>query len=77
MAWHGACRVAHDDLISYLKRLERDVDFADSGHGREGLIPVKRLFQAQWAGFSSAVLEAMEEAGLPFLEDFNGTDSDG
>lgn len=67
----------HDDLLCCFNRLERDVDFAGNRHGREGRIPVRRLFPGAWAGFSCAVLEAMEDDGLPFLEDLNGTDSDG
>lgn len=73
----GLAGWAHDDLLRYLNRLERDVDFAGSGHGRAGRIPVRRLFPVDWAGFSRAMLEAMEDDGLPFLEDVNGTDSDG
>ena len=68
---------SHEALLPYLVRLERDADFGGNVHGKAGRIPVRRLFEDEWAGFSRAVLQAMNEDGLPSLQDLNGTDLDG
>ena len=68
---------SHDSLLPHLRKLERDIDFGGGDHGEAGRIPVRRLFENEWAGFSRAVLQAMTQDGLPFSEDLNGNDMDG
>ncbi len=68
---------SHDDLLPYLNKLERDVDFSGNSHGFRGRIPVRRLFPESWGGFSRAVLASLSDEGLDFCEDLNGNDDDG
>lgn len=64
-------------LLPYFRRLERDLDFDGPAHGRSGPIPVRRLFEDEWAGFSRAVFAALREGGLAPGEDVNASDADG
>ena len=68
---------SHAGLLPYFNKLERDVDFGGEGHGSAGRIPVRRLFPAEWGGYSRAALAAMQDDGLPFGGDVNGDDADG
>lgn len=65
------------DMLPYFRKLERDLDFDGELHGKEGRIPIRRVFPEQWAGFTRAVLEAVEAEGLPYRPDYNGTFEDG
>ena len=67
-----------EDLLPCFKRLERDLDFGGPAHGHSGPIPVRRLFEDEWAGFSRAVLAALQdEGGLARGADVNASDADG
>ncbi|HVH79604.1 MAG TPA: GMC oxidoreductase, partial [Stellaceae bacterium] len=41
-------------------------------HGKEGRIPVRRIFPNMWNGHAKAVAQAFEAAGFPYVEDQNG-----
>ena len=73
----GAKGWSNDGVLPYLKRLERDVDFDGPLHGREGPMPIRRLFPGVWPGFSKAVLEAMQSKGYPYFHDHNAETGDG
>ena len=73
----GLAGWSHAGLLPYFNKLERDVDFGGEGHGSGGRIPVRRLFTAEWGGYSRAALAAMQDDGLPFGGDVNGDDADG
>jgi 5-(hydroxymethyl)furfural/furfural oxidase len=68
----GAAGWGWKDVLPYFKRVERDMDFDGPFHGKEGRIPVRRIFPNMWNGHAKAVAKAFEEAGFPYIEDQNG-----
>jgi len=60
------------DVLPYFKKVERDMDFDGPYHGKEGRIPVRRIFPTMWNGHAKAVAAAFEAAGFPYIEDQNG-----
>ena len=68
----GAAGWGWKDVLPYFKRVERDMDFDGPYHGKEGRIPVRRIFPTLWNGHAKAVAKAFEEAGFPYVEDQNG-----
>ena len=77
--WHlrGATGWKWEQVLPYFKKLERDLDFDDAWHGRDGPIPVRRVPEAQWPGHARALAEAWKRAGYKFLPDQNGHFEDG
>jgi 5-(hydroxymethyl)furfural/furfural oxidase len=68
----GAAGWGWKDVLPYFKKVERDMDFDGPWHGKEGRIPVRRIFPNMWNGHAKAVAKAFEEAGFPYIEDQNG-----
>ena len=66
-----------DAVLPYFKKVERDLDFDDDWHGKEGRIPVRRIPVAHWTKHAQAVGEACKQAGMKFLPDQNGEFVDG
>jgi 5-(hydroxymethyl)furfural/furfural oxidase len=64
-------------FLPYLKKLERDLDFPGGVHGSDGPLPIRRLFPDQWAGYSRAMQQAMQDAGFAYHQDLNGIERDG
>ena len=65
------------DVLPFYKKIERDMDFEGPLHGREGRIPVRRIFPEQWTGHAKAAAEAFKAAGFAYLPDQNGEWRDG
>ena len=63
--------------LPFFKKIERDLDFEDDFHGRDGRITVRRIFPDHWPGFTRSVAKALEEAGYEYLPDQNGAFRDG
>ncbi len=78
-AWReaGADGWGWDDVLPYFKKLENDVDYAEPLHGKGGPINMRRWKREQWPPFTSAVMQAVEDAGWKNIEDQNGTGTDG
>ena len=68
----GAAGWGWKDVLPYFKKIERDMDFDGPFHGKEGRIPVRRIFPNMWNGHAKAVAKAFEEAGFPYVDDQNG-----
>jgi 5-(hydroxymethyl)furfural/furfural oxidase len=68
----GAVGWGWQDVLPYFKKVERDMDFDGPYHGKEGRIPVRRIFPNMWNGHAKAVAAAFEAAGYPYIEDQNG-----
>jgi 5-(hydroxymethyl)furfural/furfural oxidase len=66
-----------DDVLPYFRKLETDLDFDGPLHGKDGPIPIRRVPETQWTGFSRATVEALGEAGFDRLEDQNGAFEEG
>ncbi len=58
-------------VLPYFRKLERDMDFEGPDHGREGPIPVRRMFEDTWSAFAKATAEALGQSGLPYGDDLN------
>ncbi len=66
-----------DAVLPYFKKVERDMDFEGPYHGREGRIPVRRIFPDLWPEHAKAVAQAFKEAGWEYIQDQNGDWKDG
>jgi 5-(hydroxymethyl)furfural/furfural oxidase len=66
-----------NSALPYFRKLERDVDFEDALHGRDGPVPIRRVPHEDWDPFTQAVGEVWAERGHGFLEDMNGDFGDG
>jgi 5-(hydroxymethyl)furfural/furfural oxidase len=66
-----------DAVLPYFKKVERDLDFDDDWHGKDGRIPVRRIPVEHWTRHAQAVGEACKQAGMTFLPDQNGEFVDG
>ena len=59
-------------VLPYFRKLERDLDFDDEWHGRDGPIPVRRQPLERMSGFARRLMEVLQERGEPVVEDQNG-----
>jgi 5-(hydroxymethyl)furfural/furfural oxidase len=66
-----------DKVLPYFKKVERDLDFSNEWHGKDGRIPVRRIPVEHWTKHATAVAEACKLAGMKFLPDQNGEFVDG
>jgi 5-(hydroxymethyl)furfural/furfural oxidase len=73
----GASGWGWNDVLPYFKKVERDLDFDGPYHGKEGRIPVRRIFPDLWNGHAKAAAKAFEAAGYQYLPDQNGEYKDG
>lgn len=77
--WHASGATGWDwnSVLPYFKKVERDMDFDGPWHGKEGRIPVRRIFPDLWPEHSKVVGKAFEEAGWKFIQDQNAEWEDG
>jgi 5-(hydroxymethyl)furfural/furfural oxidase len=73
----GAAGWGWRDVLPYFKKVERDLDFDGPFHGKEGRIPVRRIFPDLWNGHAKAAAAAFAAAGFEYLPDQNGEFKDG
>jgi 5-(hydroxymethyl)furfural/furfural oxidase len=73
----GAAGWSWDKVLPYFKKVERDLDFADEWHGKDGQIPVRRVPMEAWNPHAKAAAEAFKLAGFKYLPDQNGQFTDG
>jgi len=73
----GAAGWNWNAVLPYFKKVERDMDFDGPWHGKDGRIPVRRIFPDMWCGHAKAVAEAFKEAGYEYVQDQNGEYKDG
>ena len=73
----GATGWNWDHVLPYFRKVERDMDFEGPLHGREGRIPVRRIFPDLWSSHALAMAEAYEALGYDYLPDQNGEFVDG
>jgi 5-(hydroxymethyl)furfural/furfural oxidase len=66
-----------DTVLPYFRKLERDVDFDGPLHGKDGPIPIRRIFPDQWAEHAKATAEGFRELGFDYVDDQNGEFRDG
>jgi 5-(hydroxymethyl)furfural/furfural oxidase len=73
----GAAGWNWNSVLPYFKKIERDMDFDGPWHGKDGRIPVRRVFPDLWAGHAKAVAQAFQEAGFEYILDQNAEFRDG
>src|SRR6478672_991071 len=73
----GAVGWGWDNVLPYFKKVERDMDFDGPWHGREGRIPVRRIFPDLWPEHAKAAAEALKQAGWEYIVDQNAEWKDG
>jgi len=73
----GAKGWGWNDVLPYFKKVERDMDFDGPYHGKEGRIPVRRIFPDLWNGHAKAAAESFRATGFEYLSDQNGEYRDG
>jgi 5-(hydroxymethyl)furfural/furfural oxidase len=66
-----------DNVLPYFKKVERDMDFEGPLHGKEGRIPVRRIFPDLWSEHAKAISEVYKEMGFDYIPDQNGEFVDG
>jgi 5-(hydroxymethyl)furfural/furfural oxidase len=76
-AARGATGWNWDNVLPYFKKVERDMDFDGPWHGREGRIPVRRIFPDLWPEHAKAAAESFKQAGYQFRVDQNAEFEDG
>ena len=64
-------------VLPFFKKVERDMDFDGEWHGRDGRIPIRRIFPDLWPEHAKAVAETFKAAGFEFLPDQNADWRDG
>lgn len=65
------------DVLPYYKKVEADLDFADSFHNQSGPIKVRRYAPDSWRPDQTAFYHACRAAGFPDCPDHNQPDSTG
>ena len=73
----GADGWGWDDVLPYFRKLERDMDFDGPFHGKDGPLPIRRIFPEQWPGYARAVAETLKATGWDYREDQNAEFEDG
>ena len=73
----GATGWKWNDVLPYFKKLERDLDFDNEFHGKDGMIPIRRVPESQWPGHAKALAQAFKDNGYKYLPDQNGHFEDG
>ena len=76
-AERGATGWDWETCLPYFKKVERDMDFDGPWHGKDGRIPVRRIFPDLWPEHAKAVGKAFEEEGYKFIQDQNAEWEDG
>src|SRR5205807_514020 len=56
----GAAGWGWEAVLPYFKKVERDMDFDGPWHGKEGRIPVRRIFPDHWCGHAKAVAQGRD-----------------
>jgi 5-(hydroxymethyl)furfural/furfural oxidase len=73
----GAAGWNWENVLPFFKKVERDMDFDNEWHGREGRIPVRRIFPDLWPEHAKATAEAFRQAGWDYIVDQNAEWKDG
>jgi 5-(hydroxymethyl)furfural/furfural oxidase len=67
--WHS--------VLPHFRKLERDVDFEGPLHGKDGPLPISRIFEEVWPEHALAMARAFAKAGFPAIADQNADFRDG
>jgi len=73
----GADGWDYETVLTYFKKLERDLNFQDIYHGNSGPVTIRRAPKSEWDPFTLAVARDWQRQGHRFVLDMNGKFSDG
>ena len=73
----GAAGWSWDGVFPFFKKVERDMDYENEWHGRDGRIPVRRIMPDLWPEHAKAVAASFKESGFDFVPDQNAEWRDG
>jgi 5-(hydroxymethyl)furfural/furfural oxidase len=74
----GCSGWSYDEMLPYLRRMERDVDFGDRPyHGDAGPLPIRRLGREQWGPVDIALADSAVDLGYGWCEDHNAPEGTG
>ena len=73
----GAAGWNWDAVLPYFRKLERDMDFDGPLHGRDGPIPIRRIWPDRWPEHTKAMAAALLADGFEYRPDQNGIFADG
>jgi 5-(hydroxymethyl)furfural/furfural oxidase len=73
----GATGWNWDGVLPFFRKLETDTDFDGPMHGKDGPVPLRRIFADKWPGYTTAVMEAVKDKGFKYHADQNATFEDG
>ena len=76
-AARGATGWGWNDVFPFFKKVERDLDYENEWHGRDGRIPVRRILPELWPEHAKAVAETFKASGFGFVPDQNADWRDG
>lgn len=76
-ATRGAVGWGWQDVLPYFKKLEHDLDFEGPFHGKEGKLPIRRVFPELWPGHVAALAAALKASGMRYLPDQNAEFEEG
>lgn len=78
-AWEalGATGWNRDTVQPYFRKLERDLDFDNEYHGKDGPIAIRRYPRSEWTRFAECLARAAEEKGFAFHPDQSAEWRDG
>ncbi len=76
-AARGATGWGWNDVFPFFKKVERDMDYENEWHGRDGRIPVRRILPELWPEHAKAVAATFKNAGFDFVPDQNADWRDG
>ena len=65
----GATGWSFKDCLPYFNKLERDLDFDGPYHGKQGPIPIHRIFPPDWGGLSIGFRDEVVRRGVPYVDD--------
>ena len=73
----GAAGWSWDGVFPFFKKVERDMDYENEWHGRDGRIPVRRIMPDLWPEHAKAVAATFKDSGFDFVPDQNAEWRDG
>ena len=76
-AARGATGWGWNDVFPFFRKVERDMDYENEWHGRDGRIPVRRILPELWPEHAKAVAETFKASGFDFVPDQNAAWRDG
>jgi len=73
----GAIGWGWNEVLPYYCKIEKDLDFKNTLHGENGLLPIRRVEKKYWPPLTHAMCDIATLNGDNFIEDMNSDFRDG